>query len=257
MKYYHLNVKVEDEIAYVLLNRPAEENRFNLNMSQELLSLANEFIEKDDIKVIVLGSNGESFSKGLLVGDNPLNEDMGATMNLAANAIEAWARIPYPIIAAVKGKCSSLGLSLACVSDIRYAQSNSTFSIPEVNNGLVPGGGITQRLPRLIGKGPSMSMLLGGDEITADTAFDWGLINEVINEDEVWDVACNEAKRFAEMSTLSMQYTKECLLRGSELSMEQALRLELDMYMVLQTGSDRMEGVNAFLEKRSANFKGV
>lgn len=256
MKFYDLDVKVEDKIAYVLFNRPDTNNCFNLNLAQELLYLANEFIEKDGVEVIVLGGNGENFSHGLSNLNNQLNEDMKHTINLSNEAIEAWAKIPFPVIASIQGECNSLALSLACVADIRYAQNNATFSVPEVMNGLVPSGGITQRLPRLIGKGPSMSMLLSGEMILAQTGFEWGLINKNVEEDNVWEVACNKAKEFADMSTLSMQYTKECILRGSELAFEEGLRLELNMYMLLQTGFDRMEGVNAYLEKRPSNFKG-
>lgn len=256
MKFYDLDVKIEDKIAYVSFNRPETNNSFNLNLAQELLYLANEFIENDGVEVIVLGAKGDNFSHGLSELNNPLDEDMKHTINLANDAIEAWAKIPFPIITSIQGECNSLALSLACVADIRYAQSNATFSVPEVSNGLVPGGGITQRLPRLIGKGPSMSMLLSSDIISAQTGFEWGLLNKIVDEDKVWEVACSKARELVEMSTLSMQYTKECILRGSELPFEDGLRLELNMYMLLQTGFDRMEGVNAYLEKRTPHFKG-
>lgn len=100
-----------------------------------------------------------------------------------------------------------------------------------------------------------MSMLLGGEPIQVGEAFRVGLVNKIAEED-VWELACREARQLAELSSLSMQYTKECLLRGSELSFEQALRLELDVYMLLSTSEDRMEGVQAFLEKRTPQFQG-
>lgn len=258
MKYQHLEVWDEKGIVYVLLNKPKCQNQFNSELSQELKSFAREIVEMNEVKVIVLGANGSDFSLGLnhpFAESEPENEEF-ATISLASAAIEEWSRLPYPIIAALNGQCSSLGLSLACVADIRYASENSLFSVPESTWGLVPAGGITQRLPRLIGKGPAMSMLLGGEEIDVHHALALGLVNKVLPSDSLWEAACNEAKRLANMSTLSMQFTKECLLRGSELPLEQALRLELDIYMLLQTSHDRMEGVQAFLEKRPLHFRG-
>lgn len=258
LKYQCLDVWIENQIVYVLLNGAESHNPFNSQMAQELKSLAREILDMNEIKVIVLGTSGSDFSTGL--NDSFTNVDSGdeayATVTLASAAIEEWSRLPYPIIAAIDGQCSSLGLSLACVADVRYASDNAFFSVPEATWGLVPAGGITQRLPRLIGKGPAMSMLLGGEEIVASQALSLGLINKVLSSGSLWEGACKEAKRLAELSTLSMQFTKECLLRGSELPLEQALRLELDIYMLLQTSHDRMEGVQAFLEKRPLHFKG-
>lgn len=259
MNYHYLEVSIENQVAYVLLNNPDHHNQFEAGLSQELMSVARMFSEQDEIQVIVLGARGPNFSVGLtnaLGTVNTLEDETYATVTLASAAVEEWSRLPYPIIAALNGQCSSLGLSLACVADIRYAADNALFSIPEATRGVVPAGGITQRLPRLIGKGPAMSMLLGGEPIEASEAYALGLVNKISSEELLWAEACEEGRRLASMSTLSMQYTKECLLRGSELPLEQALRLELDMYMLLQTSEDRMEGVTAFLEKRPANFKG-
>lgn len=258
MKYQYLDVWFDEQIAYVLLNNPVKHNQFNAELSQDLISVAREIQEMENIKVIVLGARGTNFSIGLSSTDEQEESDGEAfsAVSIASSAIEEWARLPFPIIAAIKGHCSSIGLSLASVADIRYASNNVLFSVPESTWGLVPAGGITQRLPRIIGKGPAMSMLLGGDPIQASQALNLGLISKLTNEDMVWDEACNKAKQLANMSTLSMQYTKECLLKGSELPFEQALRLELDIYMLLQTSQDRMEGVQAFLEKRIPNFIG-
>ncbi|GHH96778.1 enoyl-CoA hydratase/isomerase family protein [Neobacillus kokaensis] len=258
MKYRYLDVWVDDSIAHVLLNNPENHNQFNPELAQELLSIARDLQEKDNIKVIVLGGHGKSFSIGLHPPDGVENsfDESYSALSLACAAIEEWARLPVPIIAAIKGYCASLGLSLACIADIRYASENALFSVPESSWGLVPAGGITQRLPRIIGKGPAMSMLLGGDVIQASEALKLGLTTKLTEDDLVLSEACNKARQLVNMSSLSMQYTKECLLKGSELPLEQALRLELDVYMLLQTSQDRMEGVQAFLEKRTPNFIG-
>lgn len=258
MKYNCLEVWFEEQVAHVQLNTPENQNHLDAEMAQELLSAARELMEKDDIKVILLGGRGSDFSCGVFPGENAgeLEYDGYETINLVSTAIEEWARLPYPIIAVLHGQCRSLGLSLACIADLRYAANDTVFSVPEANWGLVPAGGITQRLPRLIGKGPAMTVLLGGESVQADRAFELGLANRLSNENDVWTEACREGRRLANMSTLSTQFTKETLLKGSEMPFDQALRLELDIYMLLQTSGDRMEGINAFLEKRTPQFKG-
>src|SRR5699024_4292265 len=138
----------------------------------------------------------------------------------------------------------------------RYATNDTVFSVPETTWGLVPAGGITQRLPRLIGKGPAMSVLLGGESVQADRAFELVLANRLSNKNDGCTEARREGRRLANMSNLYTQFKKETLLKGSEMPFDQALRLELDIYMLLQTSGDRMEGINAFLEKRTPQFKG-
>ncbi|MFS0574292.1 enoyl-CoA hydratase/isomerase family protein [Sporosarcina sp. 179-K 3D1 HS] len=254
-----VELTIKDMIAYVVLNNTASFNELNAAMSQELLSIANELMFREDVKVVVLGSRGPDFSIGLDLTDSQVDAEVDeayTAVRLASEMIEKWARIPYPIIAAIDGRCMSLGFSLACVADVRYASSTAFFSIPEGKHGLVPAGGITQRLPRLIGKGPAISMLLGGEAMPVQEAERLGLVNGIAEGQSAWDAACEEAMQLSKLSTLSLQFTKECLLRGGELSFEQALRLELDVYMLLQTSDDRMEGVQAFLEKRAPQFTG-
>ncbi|HEY9577207.1 MAG TPA: enoyl-CoA hydratase/isomerase family protein [Pseudobacillus sp.] len=258
MKNQCLEVWEENHVLHVRLHNREPESFFHAQLSQELKDLAREITLNDEIKVIVLGANGPNFSLGLKplpLMEEPEDETY-SSIHLACDAIEAWARLPQPVIAALNGHCSSLGLALACTADIRYAAKSSCFSIPEASWGLVPAGGLTQRLPRLIGKGPAISMLLGGEPIKGERALELGLVNKLLSEDSLWEEVCLEAKRLANLSALAMQYTKECLLRGSELTFEQALRLEMDVYMLLQTSEDRMEGVQAFLEKREPQFKG-
>ena len=256
MKYNYLLVEIDEDIAYVSLNHTSANNELETGMAKELLVLAKELSMNENIKIIVLGARGENFSIGVPRSESGEFDEEYSPIALAGSVIEEWARLPYPILAAVNGRCESLGFSLACIADIRYAGENAVFSVPEATWGVVPAGGITHRLPRLIGKGPAMMMLLGAEPISADRALELGLVVKVTDEESLWDEVCNEAKRLASLSTLSMQYTKECLIRGSELPLEQALRLELDVYMLLQTSEDRMEGVNAFLQKRSPQFIG-
>lgn len=253
-----MDVWFEDQVAYVLLNRPTSKNHLDGEIAQELLSITRELTAKDNINAIVLGARGADFSCGLFPEKqkSQVEYDGYESIQLLCTAIEEWSQLPYPIVVAIQGQCSSLGLSLACIADLRYATNNTYFSVPEATWGLVPAGGLTQRLPRLIGKGPAMSVLLGSESLQSKEAYDLGLVNQLFDEENVWNKASEEGKRLANMSRFSTQFTKETLLKGSEMPFNQGLRLELDLYMLMQTSRDRMEGVNAFLEKRTPRFKG-
>ncbi|SEN04149.1 enoyl-CoA hydratase/3-hydroxypropionyl-coenzyme A dehydratase [Mesobacillus persicus] len=256
MKYRFLEVWAEESIVHVMLNQPANQNTLNAEMAKDLSCLARDLQELDDIKAIVLGGRGADFSIGLNpVFQQELEDETYHAAKIAADAIEEWGKLPFPIVAAIHGRCESLGMSLACVADLRIASEDVSFRVPESSWGVVPAGGITQRLPRLIGKGPALSMLLGGERMQASEAFQRGFVTKVARLEEVWATACELGKNLARMSSISTQYTKECVVKGSEMPFEQALRLELDLYMLLQTNGDRMEGVQAFLEKRTPQFK--
>ncbi len=246
---------VEDGVLHVLLNMPETFNQMEPGLAAELSQSARSVWDREEIRAVVLGGRGPHFSSGI---DRHLEADDECfnALTLACQAIEDWARIPCPVVMALHGHTSSLGFSLACVADIRFAEKDVQFLVPEIQAGLVPAGGITQRLPRLIGKGPAMGILLGGETFYGPEAIELGFINKPFSKETLWHEACKEAKKLAANSSLAMRFAKECLLRGSELSLEQALRLELDMYMLLQTSEDRMEGVDAFLNKRHPVFKG-
>src|SRR5699024_2519934 len=147
--------EIKDAIGYLKLNRPDEQNQFNESMSLELLQLGNYLLETDQVKVVVIGYVGEDFSRGLLDERKEISPaENKETIELASQAIEVWSRLPFPLITALGGRCDSIALSLAAVADIRIGDESVSFTVPEVIKGFVPLGGITQRLPRIIGKGP-------------------------------------------------------------------------------------------------------
>jgi enoyl-CoA hydratase/carnithine racemase len=258
MTYQFINIVQQQGVAYIQLVDRATQNEWHAPFIQELRDVAVYLRDATDIKVVVVGSSANEFSIGsslpaILEEDVPQQYQ---TVCLATEALELWAKLPYPIIMAIHGQCTSLAFSFACIADIRIIAQDVQFAVPELAYGLVPAGGITQRLPRLIGKGAAMNVLLGQSTVTAEEAMALGLATIQVTRDELWEAACAEGLRLSELSTLSLQYTKECLYRGSELPFEQGLRLELDVYLLLQTSRDRMEGVQAFLEKRKPHFIG-
>lgn len=258
MNYHYFKLVQQQGIAYIQLVDETTQNEWHAPFIQELRDIAEYLRDATDIKVVVVGASTDEFSIGSslpTMQDNDIPTQY-QTVTLATEAIEQWAKLPYPIIMAIHGQCTSLAFSFACIADIRLIADDVQFAAPELAHGLVPAGGITQRLPRLIGKGAAMAVLLGQSMITAEDAMALGLATKKTTRKNLWDAACEEALRLSELSALSLQYTKECLYRGSELPFDQGLRLELDIYLLLQTSRDRMEGVEAFLQKRKPHFIG-
>jgi enoyl-CoA hydratase/carnithine racemase len=173
-----------------------------------------------------------------------------------ADSFSFLSRLSRPGIAAVRGDALSAGLELALACDIRIAGESARFGLPETSLGLLPSGGGTQRLPRVVGRAKALQMILLGEVIDAAEALRCGLASRVVPDGKVDDEALALAERIAARGPLAVRYAKEALLRGTEMPLEQALRFETDLTIILQTTEDRAEGVRTFLEKREPHFKG-
>jgi enoyl-CoA hydratase/carnithine racemase len=161
-----------------------------------------------------------------------------------------------PVIVATQGSVRSAGLELALCSNVRIAADDARFSLPELSQGLLPLAGGSQRLTRIAGRGAAAGMLLLGEELDAPGALRCGLVSRVVPAKDLAAEADTLASRVAERGPIALRYAKEAVSQGIEMSLDQGLRLELDLSIILQTTSDRAEGVKAFLEKRKANFEG-
>jgi enoyl-CoA hydratase/carnithine racemase len=170
-----------------------------------------------------------------------------------ANAI---AKLKQPVIAAIRGDALGPGLELALACDIRIGTQNARFGLPQIKNGQIPFDGGTQRLPRLVGQGKALQMILTGEPVDADEACRIGLIHRAVTSESLISTAMDMAQEMAEKSPLSLSYVKEALYSGSDLTLDQGLRMELDLYLLLFTTSDRTEGITAFRERRKPDFKG-
>jgi enoyl-CoA hydratase len=168
--------------------------------------------------------------------------------------VEACASLPQPTVAVIGGPCHEEGLELALACDIRIASPSATFRMAQVAEGRLPAAGGTQRLPRLAGPGLASRMLLLGDELTAAEALAGGLVSELSDDPAARAVAVADA--IAARGPLAETYAKEAINRGMEMPLEQALRFETDLTVILQSTEDRAEGVKAFLEKRDPTFRG-
>jgi enoyl-CoA hydratase/carnithine racemase len=166
-------------------------------------------------------------------------------------------QIKQPVIAAIRGDAIGPGLELALACDIRIGTESSRFGLPQIQEGCIPSGGGTQRLPRLIGPGKAMEMILTGASIDAEEACRIGLLNRVVSQENLMSAAIHLVEDMALKSPLSLSYVKEALCSGMDLTLDQGLKLELDLYLLLFSTQDRTEGITAFKEKRKPDFKGV
>jgi enoyl-CoA hydratase/carnithine racemase len=167
------------------------------------------------------------------------------------------AKLKQPVIAAIRGNAINLGLELALVCDIRIATEGARFGFRQIREGRVPSNGGTQRLPRLIGQAKAMQLILTGQLMDADEAQRAGLVHRIAASNTPMSAAMDMARDMAEKSPLSLSYVKEALYAGRDLTLDQGLKMELDLYLLLFSTSDRTEGVNAFKEKRKPKFEGI
>lgn len=232
---------VSQRIATVTIH----EDVMTAELAGALHDCAKALAYETDVAVIIIETTTESF---LNTSVQTSEEGYFSFQQQVTAMLHAWAHLPQPIIAVINGHCAQVGLSLSALADFRLGNSAVTFS----HEGMALGG-LAKRLSALVGKGPAMHMLVGGYVLTADEAQMRGLLQL---HDEPRQAATALAQRLAEQSTIAMQYTKESILRGSDMTFQQALLQELDLYMLVQTSDDRMEGIEAYLQKRRPQFKG-
>ncbi|MGP8080203.1 MAG: enoyl-CoA hydratase/isomerase family protein [Dehalococcoidales bacterium] len=253
-------VQKSNHIASVTLNRPDEKNDINLQMSQEMDEICRQINADNDIYVVIITGSGDFFCGGnelqkpFQSGEKSSrsDEEPAQKYNIAASV----AGIEKPVIAAVNGDALGEGLELALACDVRIAAQNAHFGLPEIEAGLIPSDGGTQRLPRIIGRGKALELILTGEIIGAEEALEIGLVTKVVPSESLNTEIDTLAKAMAAKAPVSLRYIKEAINKGLELTMEQGLRLEADLYFLLHTTGDRTEGINAFQQKKPPEFKG-
>jgi enoyl-CoA hydratase len=233
-------------VAYLTLNRPEASNAVNQEMAQALEEVCCRISQDEDVYVVVLTGAG-----GVFCGGSEL--EPGEYTGSPATAVAA---IDRPVIAAINGDVIGLGLELALGCDIRLASDAARFALPQVAGGLIPTDGGTQRLPRIIGRGKALELLLTAATIGADEALEIGLVSRVFPPDRLSAGVEALAVEIAAKGPLALRYIKETVSKGLDMTLGQGLRLEADLYFLLHTTADRTEGIRAFLEKRPPEFKG-
>ena len=251
--------KLDGRVALLTFNRPDKMNALNLEVRHALFAALAELREDDDVRVVVLTGAGEkAFIAGADIGEF---EGMAPVEQYRAmqrgNIFSAMEEFPKPIIAMINGYCLGGGCELSMACDIRVASSRAKLGQPEINLGIIPGGGGTQRLPRLIGEGHAMRLIMTGEMISASEAERLGLLEKVFEPEELRDATLEMARTIASRSPIALQAAKESILAARRMPMDEGLKFERAWFGLLFSTEDKNEGVDAFLNKRPAEFKGT
>jgi enoyl-CoA hydratase len=247
MSYSAVIYAKKDHIARITLNRPDADNVINRQLTRELEDVCRGVNQDDDVYVVIItGAGDKAFCGGGEMGES------GTPYNVAA----VVAGIDRPVIAAVNGDALGQGAELALSCDIRLASQRARFGFSQVASGLIPVDGGTQRLPRIVGKGKALELILTADAISAGEALEIGLVSAVFPQEKLAAEAETLARTMASKGPVALRFAKEAVNKGLDLTLEQGLRLEADLYFLLHTTADRTEGIKSFLEKRTPEFKG-
>jgi enoyl-CoA hydratase len=245
-------------VALVTMNRPEKRNALDGQMRCAFLGVMDRVRRDTNTRaVVVTGAGDKAFIAGADIGEfegrSPVDQFRIMRLPTVFDAIE---RCPKPVIAAVNGFCLGGGMELALACDIRLASTQAKFGQPEVNLGIIPGGGGTQRLPRIIGLGHALRLILTGDMIPAEEALKLGLVEEVVPPEGLLDRAVAIGEQIASKSPVAVAAAKEATRASMSLPLDEGLRLETALFQLCFSSEDKVEGVRAFLEKRSPKFTG-
>jgi len=253
----NLLVERDGWVAVITVNRPQKLNALDAQTIDELEAAFRELSLDEKVGAIVLTGAGEkAFIAGADIAmlgrqgvlDGTANARRGQALTLAMEAVQK------PVLAAINGFCLGGGLELALACDVRFAAATAKLGLPEVSLGIIPGYGGTQRLPRLIGQGPALQMILTGDPIPAEEALRLGLVNGVFPQAELLAGVKVVAMRMISRGPQALALARQAVRRGAGVSLEEGLSIEADLFGLISSTSEMKEGMAAFLEKRKPNW---
>jgi enoyl-CoA hydratase len=256
MDYKNIVITKESGYAIVQFNRPEVLNAINIQLMMELVD-ALEGLDKDDaVRCVILTGNEKAFAAG---ADIKEMADASAMEMLARDQFARWdkiRKIKKPIIAAVSGFALGGGCELAMTCDMIIASETARFGQPEINIGVMPGAGGTQRLTKAVGKAKAMEIVLTGKNFTAEEATEWGLVNKVVPVEYYLQEAKDLAKEIASKPPVAVRLAKEAVLKSFDTTIEGGLEFERKNFYLLFASEDQKEGMKAFVDKRKASWKG-
>ncbi len=259
--YEFLLLDVADRVATVTINRPDKLNALNAKVIGELDRMFGELATRADVGAVILTGAGRAFVAGADIAEVAAAAEQPAGLqSVAAFGSRVFTRIerfPKPVIAAVNGFALGGGCELALACHLRVAGKHAKFGLPETKLGLIPGYGGTQRLPRLIGQGRALQLILTGDMVDAERAFAIGLANEVVDAHALLDAASSIALAACRNGPLALAHAITAVTQGADLPLDAALALEADHFGAVGRTADMREGTAAFLEKRAPDFRGA
>lgn len=251
-----LHTNRDNGIHQLSINRPERKNALNTALLVQLADKLEALVAEGARVVLIHGVEG-NFAAGADIDEIT---ELSPQEALLDARVDAWRRIrhcPIPLIAVVQGYCLGGGVELLLSCDFAIADSSAQLGLPEVTLGIMPGAGGTQLLPRLIGKARAAQMVFSGQLYTAQKMADWGLLTEVVGDDEdVFAVAEKIAKKIARNAPFAVRQAKQSLLQSQEVGQEDGMKFERQAFSLLSSTTDKQEGIAAFKEKRHAKFEG-
>jgi enoyl-CoA hydratase len=259
MEYKNIIFQIEEQIATITFNRPEVLNALNEASLKEFSHAIDKVAGDGDIRVLILtGAGDKSFVAGADITEflkfNALKGKIFSEMG--HDIVNKLQKLPIPVIGAVNGFALGGGCEVVIACDFIYASENAMFGLPEINLGIIPGFGGTQRLSRLIGKNRAKEMIFTGKMIPASEAQAMGLVNKVCAQDQLMDEVLNVAKIIVSKGKVSLRGAKQAINTGMDVDLKTGCRIEIDAFAICLASPDAKEGTQAFLEKRKALFKG-
>jgi enoyl-CoA hydratase len=251
-------VDIAGRVATITINRPDKLNALNADVRREFVAALDTLNADENVRVVIVTGAGE---KAFVAGAD-IKEFAGRSgyeqflVTKSFEIFEAPERSPKPVVAAVNGFALGGGCELAMACDMRIASDKAKLGQPEINLGILPGGGGTQRLPRLVGLGAAYKLLYTGEIIGAEEALRIGLVDEVVPHEQLMTRVRELAQAIAEKSPAALQFIKDAVKASVRMPLDEGIRLETTLFGLAFSTADKEEGVHAFLEKRKAEFKG-
>ena len=257
MEYENIIFEKKDGIGYVTVNRPEALNALNDSVIEELDSVFRAIDRDDEVRVVIITGAGRAFVAGADIAQmSRLDGSEGRVMSMRGQKVMEFIEfMDKPVIAAVNGFALGGGNELSMACDIRIASETAKFGQPEVNLGIIPGYGGTQRLPRLVGRGMAKKLIYSAEIIDAEEAYRIGLVDEIVPADQLMDTAAKLAETIASKAPIAVKLAKAAINNGMNTDLKTGVQFEAEAYTSTFVSEDRVEGMKAFVEKRPAEFK--
>lgn len=256
MTYDTIFARVEDQIGIIQLNRPEALNALNDHLLGELADALKHFLQDEEVLCIIIAGDEKSFCAGADLKEMVAREPMDMVDRYTSSIFGLLRQCPKPTIAAVSGYCFAGGCELALACDMIVASKSAQFGQPEINVGIMPGAGGTQRWTRTVGKARAMEIMLTGAPIDAQKALEWGIVNRVVPFNELLSEAKKLAATIAAKPGLAVRMAKDTVLKAQDLTLGSGLDYENRLFALLFGTEDQKEGMRAFIEKRKPQWKG-
>ncbi|MFW6550932.1 2-(1,2-epoxy-1,2-dihydrophenyl)acetyl-CoA isomerase PaaG [Acinetobacter baumannii] len=262
MDYQNIIAEEKNGVGYLTFNRPKALNSFNVDMHREVAEVLNQWTKNPDVRCVVISGEGRGFCAGQDLGDRVVDPnaeapDLGYSIETYYNPlIKTIVNMPKPVICAVNGVAAGAGANIALACDLVIAAKSANFVQAFCRLGLVPDSAGTWFLPRAVGHARAMGLTLLGDKLPAETAKEWGMIWDVVEDTELKTKVTELAERLAKQPTFGLSLIKKAIHQSSNNTFDEQMLLERDLQRIAGRSEDYREGVQAFMNKREPNFKG-